>query len=160
MRVYVRVTEDRKRGRERERHIHTRSHSERSATAAATAAVATFFLSSTMSGELHATKCRACMFPLNAATNCVPIFKEYKSSTMLSQMIAETIHNSVGVNYTISFKFHHIRTHRPIRWGLCGECFFVYNKKCTNFDACLFFFLFLPQFFLVLRILLWLMPCN
>lgn len=45
-----------------------------------------------MSKELHATKCRACMFPLNAATNIVPIFKEYKSNTLLSHMIAETIH--------------------------------------------------------------------
>ncbi|XP_031630554.1 zinc finger protein 91-like [Contarinia nasturtii] len=45
-----------------------------------------------MSKELHATKCRACMFPLNTATNIVPIFKEYKSSTMLAHMIAETIH--------------------------------------------------------------------
>lgn len=37
------------------------------------------------------------MFPLNAATNIVPIFKEYKSSTVLAQMIAETIHVMVSV---------------------------------------------------------------
>ncbi|XP_055313497.1 zinc finger protein 91-like [Sitodiplosis mosellana] len=45
-----------------------------------------------MSKELHATKCRACMFPLNTATNIVPIFKEYKASTILAHMIADTIH--------------------------------------------------------------------
>lgn len=46
----------------------------------------------TMSKDLHATKCRACLFPLNAATNIVPIFKEYKSTTLLAHMISDIIH--------------------------------------------------------------------
>lgn len=36
------------------------------------------------------------MFPLNAAANIVPIFKEYKSNTPLAIMIADTIHITVS----------------------------------------------------------------
>lgn len=70
-----------------------------------------------MSKDLHATKCRACLFPLNAATNIVPIFKEYKSTTLLAHMISETIHTVVCINQIIYYFF-----------GILMECELEINK--------------------------------